>query len=161
MSILCGIISSALNLLQDCWGKQGEGYTQTSRRSRIQASNIPGQRLPVTTSESDCFPFGIHDIIGTNHIFTLVMWYSRATLASGQKKSKWPSVIFLEQSFWKLRLHIVQAVLSERKRGRNIIPMRCLIWWALHTNMKAYLSPNLILWSARMTETLSWEVTLR
>ena len=107
-------------------------------KNRIQASDIPGQRLPLTTSQSDCFPSGIHGMAGTNHISTLLTWYSRVILANGQKKPKW-TVIFLGKSFWKLGLCIVQAVLKQKDREGEILitPVTWLMWWTLHTNMKA------------------------
>lgn len=132
MSILCGTTSSTLNLLQDCWGlgvgrlrvkhKPADKAKSDKVESRLQLS----QRLPLTTSESDCSPLGPHEIAGPNHTFTLVTGYSRATLASRQKKPKWPSVIILEQSFWKLGLCIVY-VSKRTEWEKHYQLMRCLI----------------------------------
>lgn len=54
ISISCDIISATLNSPQDCWGKMVRVTHKPVDKSRIQASNIPGQRLPVTIPESDC-----------------------------------------------------------------------------------------------------------
>lgn len=89
-------------------------------KSRIQASDTPDQRLPLTTPESA--RSSLWNTSNQSYLHCIDIF--KATLASGQEeKSKWPSVMSLEQPFWKLGLHLVQAVLNEStERGKHLSP---------------------------------------
>lgn len=110
LSIFCAIIISTLNL---CSITGGNKWVQWTIGQKRQTESLHAWSLKSEASPSRFWLLFPLQETRTNYIF-VSMTYLSVILVSEERSQRWPFMTLLTQSFWRLGLLLVQAVLIKR-----------------------------------------------